>query len=188
MPPPLDPLQQLCIPSVPGAQAWTRCSRWGPTRAEKRGDGPLPAATPVDATQGTAGLLGCRNTTLAHVQLPLHQDPQALLCRAALKEPAHVSVIVPTQVQHAALGIVEPHQVLVCPLFESVRVPLGGIPPFCCINCTTQPGATSKLLRVHLILLHASNSKGDVSLDPPARSCGFCSKSPYPMALAAAAC
>ena len=37
-----------------------------------------------DAAQDTVGFLGCEGTLLAHVQLPIHQYPQALFRRAVL--------------------------------------------------------------------------------------------------------
>jgi len=39
-----------------------------------------------DAAQDAVGLLGCKSTLLAHVQLFIHQDPQLFLSRTALKE------------------------------------------------------------------------------------------------------
>ena len=101
----------------------------------------------------TAGLLGCKSTLLAHVQLLIHLYPQVLLCRAALSEffqPVHTSGITLTQVQHFVLGLVEPREVHVAPLFKTVQVSLDGVPSFCCINCTTQLGAIGKLLRLHM--------------------------------------
>jgi len=53
--------------------------------------------------------------------------------------------------QHLAHGSVELHQVHVGPLFKPIHVPLDAIPPFYCVNGTTQLSATSKLLRVHSI-------------------------------------
>ena len=32
-----------------------------------------------------------------------------------------------------------------CPLFERVQVPLDGVPPLCCFNCTTLLDVISKL-------------------------------------------
>uniref|UniRef100_A0A803YB34 Conserved oligomeric Golgi complex subunit 3 n=1 Tax=Meleagris gallopavo TaxID=9103 RepID=A0A803YB34_MELGA len=47
--------------------------------------------------------------------------------------------------QHFALGFVDPHQVLICPLSEPVQVPLDDVSSFCCVNRTTQLGVISKL-------------------------------------------
>ena len=71
----------------------------------------------------------------------------------------HTSGIAPTQVQHPALGLAQPHQVLVCPLLEPVQVPLDAIPPFCC--------AISKLLRVHSIPSSVSLAEEHRSLEGP---------------------
>jgi len=45
---------------------------------------------------------------------------------------ALISGIALTQVQHFALGLVEPHQVHVSLPFQIVQVHLSGIPSFCC--------------------------------------------------------
>jgi len=51
-------------------------SRWGLTRA--KGQNPLPC--PADhAAQQKIGFLGCEHTLVAHVELFIHQYPQALL-------------------------------------------------------------------------------------------------------------
>jgi len=51
----------------------------------------------------------------AHVQLFIHQYPQALLLRAAfnlfIPQSVLISGVAPTQVQDLALGLVEPHDV-----------------------------------------------------------------------------
>ena len=66
-----------------------------------------------NTAQNTVGFPGCKCTLLVLVQLLIYQDPQVLLHRAALKEiiPQFVLVpgIAPTQVQHPALGLIEPH-------------------------------------------------------------------------------
>ena len=51
----------------------------------------------------------------------------------------------PAQVQHPALGHVEPHHVYMGPLLQPVRVPLDGFPSLQCINYTTQLGVICKL-------------------------------------------
>ena len=73
----------------------------------------LPAGySSSDAAQYTVSLLGCKSTLLAHVQLFVHQDPQVLLYRAALKgfvsQPVLTSGIALTQAEHLTLGLVEP--------------------------------------------------------------------------------
>lgn len=58
---------------------------------------------------GCGWLLGWKGTVLAHVQLSIHQQPQAFHLRAALNSFSSQSVcvlgIVPTQVQDLALGL-----------------------------------------------------------------------------------
>ena len=39
---------------------------------------------PFDTAQDTVGFLGCEGTFLAHVQLPIHKDPQVLFGRTML--------------------------------------------------------------------------------------------------------
>jgi len=58
-----------------------------------------------------------------------------------------------THVQHLSIGLVKLHSVLTCPLSEPVQCPLDGVPSFCCMNCTTQLGVISNLLRVRSIPL-----------------------------------
>ncbi|KAK4810921.1 hypothetical protein QYF61_013329 [Mycteria americana] len=94
-------------------------------------------------------LLGCKRTSLAHVQLFIHHYPQVLLCRAALNafipQPVLILGIALTQVQALALGLVELHEVHMGPLLKPVQVPLDGIPSLQQINCTTQLGVIRKL-------------------------------------------
>ena len=86
----------------------------------------------------------CKGTLLAHVKLFIHQDPQVLLCKAALKDHSFQYVwmlgIPPAQVQNSALCRIEPHQVHPGPSFQPVEVPLNGIPSFNRVNRTTQLG------------------------------------------------
>ena len=59
----------------------------GPHQSRVKGDNhlPLPAGrSSLNAAQDTVGLLGCKCTLLAYVQLFVHQDPR-VLCRAAPK-------------------------------------------------------------------------------------------------------
>ncbi|KAK4822214.1 hypothetical protein QYF61_011855 [Mycteria americana] len=67
----------------------------------------------------------------AHVQLFIHQYFQVLLSRAALNpfilQPVLIPGVAPTQVQDLALGLVEPHEVHMGPLFKFVQVILDGI-------------------------------------------------------------
>ena len=66
----------------------------------------------------STGLLSmsCSSNLYSHLELPQHKCPSLLnLIRAS------------------------------CLLFKHVQVPLDSIPPFCCVNCTTQLGVISKL-------------------------------------------
>ena len=88
----------------------------GPHKGRAEGDNHLPGPAghfSADAAQDAVGLLGCKCTLLAHVELFVYQSPQVPLCRAALNEFFSQSVlmfeITLTQVQHLALGLVEPH-------------------------------------------------------------------------------
>jgi len=88
------------------------------------------------------GLLGCERTLVAHVQLFIHQHPQVLLGRAALKpftpQPVLIAGVAPTHMQNPAGGLVEPHEVHTGPLLELVQVPLDDIlqvSSLACIYC-----------------------------------------------------
>jgi len=111
---------------------------------------PCPAghASP-DAAQDTVGFLGCQSTLPAHVELPIHQYPQALLLRAALEPLSAQTVLVfgvaPTHVQDLALGLVELYAVHAGPPLQPVKVPLNGIPSLQRINHTTQLRVVGKL-------------------------------------------
>ena len=95
------------------------------------------------------GLLGCERTLPAHVQLFIHQYPQALLSRAALNpfilQPVLIPGVASTHVQDLALGLVEPHEVHMDPLLELGQVPLHGIPPLRHVDRTAQLGVICKL-------------------------------------------
>ena len=111
---PLDTFQELCIFVLLGAPGLDAVLQRGPQKSQIEGDDhlPLPAGHPLfNAAQNTIGLLGLKHTLLAHFQLLVHQDPQVLLCRAALKEFFSQSIVISgiatTQVQH--LGLVKPH-------------------------------------------------------------------------------
>ena len=87
--PPLDPLQELHVLLVLGTLGLDAVLWMGPHESRVEGDKhlPLPAGHPFfNAAQHTVGLPGCKHTLLAHVQLLVHQNPQVLLRRAALKE------------------------------------------------------------------------------------------------------
>ena len=57
------------------------------SRVERDNHLPVTAGHPsADAAQDPICFLCCKSTLLAHGQLFTHQDPQVLLCRAALKD------------------------------------------------------------------------------------------------------
>ena len=70
------------------------------------------------------GFLVCEGTVLAHVQLPIHQYPQVVFCKAALNPfiPQLVLVVDVTSshAQNLAFGFVEPHEVHLGPLLKLV--------------------------------------------------------------------
>ncbi|XP_048790014.1 uncharacterized protein LOC125688256 [Lagopus muta] len=120
------------------------------SRVERDNHLPVPAGHPSpDGAQDPICLLSCQSALLAHIQSLVHQDPQVLLCRAALKDrssqPVQVPGVLPAQMQNLALCRVEPHQVHPSPALQPVEVPLNGIPSFHRINRTTQLGVVSKL-------------------------------------------
>ena len=87
--PPLDSFQELCVFLVLGAPGLDAVLQMGPHKSGAEGDNHLPLRAGhlfLNAAQNTVGLPGRKRTMLAHVQLLVHQDPQVLLCRAALKE------------------------------------------------------------------------------------------------------
>ena len=86
--PPLDPFQDLSAFLVLEAPGLDAVLQMGPhkSRVEGNNNVPLPAGHPFfNAAQNTVGLLGCKCTLLAYVQLPVHQDFQVLSHRAVLR-------------------------------------------------------------------------------------------------------
>jgi len=101
-------------------------------RAEVENHFPRPAGhTIFIAALGTVGLLVCKHTMLVHVQFFNHQYLQVILCRVTFNPFILWSVLIlgiaPTQVQGLALGLIEPHVVLMGPFLEPVKVPLDGV-------------------------------------------------------------
>ncbi|KAK4833105.1 LOW QUALITY PROTEIN: hypothetical protein QYF61_027771 [Mycteria americana] len=148
--PPLDPLQQLHVLLVlraPELDAVLQV-RSHQSRVEGQNHLPQPAGhAALDAAQDMVGLLGCKRTLLAHVQLFIHQCPQVLLCRAALNHiiPQPVLKLMIALTQDPALGLVEPHEVHTGPLLQLVQVPLDDTPSFWCVKCITKLGVVCKL-------------------------------------------
>ena len=82
------PTQIALHPSCAGGSGPGHSTLDGASQGQSRGgqSSPSPCCYPsVDTAQDTVGLLGCKSTLLAHVQLFTHQDSQVLLRRAALK-------------------------------------------------------------------------------------------------------
>lgn len=100
----VGPFLELLGEGWPLPTPWVQDPKWDLRRAEQRGTAPTPVAV---------HLLGCRHSLLAHLELFTHQSPRVLPCRAALSEffsqSALTAGVPPTQVQHPALGLVEPH-------------------------------------------------------------------------------
>ncbi|KAK4816932.1 hypothetical protein QYF61_025428 [Mycteria americana] len=150
--PPLDPLQQVHVFPVLRAPELDAVLQVGSHQSRAEGQNHL--LQPVghassDATQHTGGLLGCKRTLPAHVQLFIHQYPQVRLGRAALNpfipQPVLILGVAPTQVQNLALILVECHEVHRGPLLELVQVPLDGMPSLRLVNRTSQLGVICKL-------------------------------------------
>ena len=87
---------------------------------------PRPAGhAALNAAQHTVGFLGCKETVLAHVQLPTHQHPQVFFGRAVLNpfipQLVLVAGVASIQVQDLAFGVVEPQEVHLGPLLNLSR-------------------------------------------------------------------
>jgi len=103
-----------------GAQNWTQHSRCGLTCAEQRG--PVGNTLP-NAAQDTIRLLCSEGTLLPPVQPGVHQDSHVLFSKAFhLGDPQPVLMhgVVPPQVQHFDLLLVELHEVPVSLFLQSV--------------------------------------------------------------------
>ena len=110
-----------------------------------RGEGdnhfPLTASLPSsDVAQDMVGLLGCRYTLLAHVELFMHQNSQVLICRAALHEFFSQTV----------------KNIWDCCDKSAASCTWNGIPSLYCINCwkttslKTDPWRTPLITGLHL--------------------------------------
>ena len=96
-----------------------------------------------DAAQDTVGFLSCKSTLMTNVLLCVHQKQQIFLQMSVLKffsHSAHIYGIVLTHIPfHLTLLNLIRFTYQACPGTSD------GIPSFCCMNCTTQPGAINKL-------------------------------------------
>jgi len=173
--PPLDPLQQVHVLPVLGAPELDAVLQVRSHQSGAKGQNHLPQPAghaAFDAAQDTVGLLGCKRTSVAYLQLFIHQYPQVLLSRAALNPfTPSTSVLIlriaPTQVQDLAHGLIEPHEVHADPILQIVQVSLDEIPSRR-VNCTTQLGVISKLaegaLDFAMSLMKTLNSTGPVGV------------------------
>jgi len=100
---------------------------------------PRPAGhASLYSAQDMVGLLCCEHTLVAHVDVFIHWYPQVLLVRAAynpfIPQPLFILWVALIQILDAALGLVEPHDVLTGLLLELVQVSLDGILFFWCVS------------------------------------------------------
>ncbi|KAF4794971.1 hypothetical protein TURU_096979 [Turdus rufiventris] len=128
--PPLDSLQQFHILPVQAPQSWMQGYSWGLTEQSRGAESPpSPAAyAALDATQDTFDFLGWECPWLGHVQPLTHSTPKFF--SSVHPQPGLVPGVVPTQVQHLALGLVKSHEIPMGLVPELLQVPLDGILSF----------------------------------------------------------
>ncbi|KAK4824875.1 hypothetical protein QYF61_021082 [Mycteria americana] len=97
--------------------------------------------------EDTISLLCHNGTSLAHVQLGVHQDPWIFFCQGASQPvgPQPVPGVVPPHVQDFALAFAELHVVPVRPFPQPVKVPQDGSTILWCISHSSQFAVISKL-------------------------------------------
>jgi len=127
----LQPLSVLLVLGVPALDAVLQVESHG-NRVEGQNHLPRHAGhASLDATQDTVGLLGCKETLLAHLESFIIRHLQILLLRAILKpfsaQPVFVLGIALTEVQDHMLCPVEFHAVSMVPPLKAVQVHLDGI-------------------------------------------------------------
>jgi len=82
---PLHPLLQLYILPLLETPDLNAVLQRGTHKVRIEGDNHLSASLfYIKAAQDTIGHPGCKSTLLTHVQLFIHENPQILLCRAAV--------------------------------------------------------------------------------------------------------
>ncbi|KAK4830770.1 hypothetical protein QYF61_013259 [Mycteria americana] len=121
-----------------------------PGRVQGHDHFPSPAGHAIsDTSQDAVGFLGCLGTLLAHIQAPVNQHPQVLLCQAAFQplfpKPVALHGVAVAQVQDLALGLVKPHTIDLGPSIQPVQVPLQSLPTLKQINTPVQIGVICKL-------------------------------------------
>ncbi|KAK4829663.1 hypothetical protein QYF61_005956 [Mycteria americana] len=114
--PSLDTLQPLNVSLGVGGPKLNTAFEVRPHQCRVQGHDhcPSPAGHSMsDTSQDAIGLLGHLGTLPAHIQPPVDQHPQFLLCLAAFQplfpKPVALHGVVVTQVQDLALSLVEPH-------------------------------------------------------------------------------
>ncbi|KAK4823178.1 hypothetical protein QYF61_027082 [Mycteria americana] len=129
--PSLDTLQHLNVSLVVRGPKLNTVFKVRPHQCQAQGDNhfPSPAGHTIsDTSQDAVGLLGHLGTLLAHIQLAIDQHPQVLFCQAAFQplfpKPVALQGVIVTQVQDAALSLVECHTIGLSPLIQPVQVPL----------------------------------------------------------------
>lgn len=95
------------------------------------------------------GFLGCKCTLPAHVSFFIHEDPQVLIHRAALKSIHPPACTDPGDCSNpdarpGAVALVELHEVPLDSLLKSVKLPLDGVPCLNPFSCTSQLGVIPK--------------------------------------------
>ncbi|KAK4825412.1 hypothetical protein QYF61_027178 [Mycteria americana] len=92
---------------------------------------------------------GAFSTLFTHIELVVYRDCQVPFHKAA-PQPGRPQVVLHSwimfsQVQDFTLVLIEPHKVLVSPLFQPIQVFLQGGSPFRSVHFSTQFGIISKL-------------------------------------------
>ncbi|PKU46224.1 hypothetical protein llap_3448 [Limosa lapponica baueri] len=102
-----------------------------------------------NSIEDAIGLVGHKGTLLPHGHPVVHQDSQVFFHKAALQhvspQPVLVQEVIPPQVQHPRLALVEFHQVPLCPTLQPVQVSLYGSTAFSCVSHSSQFRIINKL-------------------------------------------
>ncbi|PKU35685.1 hypothetical protein llap_14008 [Limosa lapponica baueri] len=148
----LYPLQQFPVLLELGSPERDTALQMGSHQGRAEGEDNLPRPaghTLPDAPQDAIGLLGHKDTLLAHGRPVVHQDSQVFLLRGVLQQvspqPVLVQGVISPQVQHLTLALVEFHQVPLYPTLQPVQVSLYGGTAFWCVSHPSQFCVISKL-------------------------------------------
>ena len=141
-----------CNSCVVGPQAWIQWmqySRWGLMRTPSRKT--IPSLTPLASLLlMQPGMLLAFWASCVYCWFAssfLSTSTLKFFSVGLLSRCSSLSLYTYLGLPHLALGLVEPHLVLVGSLFEPILVPLDGIPFFLCIKCCTQLNVISKLVQ-----------------------------------------